>query len=116
MMYRREKRPVIDMDEATLILARIFDDKFIESPVAESTFLGYMDGTICEIRFYSSFIEVEQPKREFSAIKFGNMVTNKLFDKRGLKCTTNERINYNDTMCVSIMYDKESVLFHFWYR
>lgn len=116
MSYVREKRPIIDEGVKELILSRLFGENYIKSPTAENTYLGYMDKCVCEIAFYTSFLTIEQLKGGLLVRKFGNYVTNKFFATSGLRCSTDERINFDKNTCTSIMYDNESVYFHFWYR
>lgn len=116
MSYVREKRPVIDEEMSERILSRLFGKNYTESPVAKNTYLGYLDECVCEVVFYTNFLAIEQLKGGFLAVKFGNKVTNKFFARTKLRCTTDERIDFDENTCASIMYDDESIIFHFWYR
>ncbi len=116
MNYKKEKRPTIDEELQNVVLSRFFGQNYTKSQKSERVFLGYMDGIVCEVYFYTNMFVIEQVKKEYSAIKFGNKAMNTLFATRGLRCTTAERINFDNTTCISVLYDKVSVIFHFWYR
>ena len=113
---RREKRPEIDEGLRNVVLSRLFGENYLNDPSEKRKYLGYIDGIVCEVMFFDNFIVVWQVKKELSATKFGNKTMNMLFATRGLRCYTEERVNFDNTTCVSVMYDNENVIFHFWYR
>lgn len=113
---RREKRPTIDEGLQNVVLSRFFGQNYTKNPKVDGQFIGYMDGIVCEVYFYTNMFVIEQVKKEYSATKFGNKAMNILFSTRGLRCTTAERINFDNTTCISVLYDKVSVIFHFYYR
>lgn len=115
-MKRREKRPDLDENQKKVILSRLFGDKFIAHPTKEDVYLGYVGEAIVEVWFYGFFCTVEQRYGSYKAIKFGNLIMNKFFATRGLRCYTEERINFDNTTCAHVFYDDTSISFYFWYR
>lgn len=113
----KEKRPEIDETIREVILSRIFGDSYAKSPKFDN-YVGYMDGIPCEISFcnYLFFLDQLGNEKELTDTKFANRAMGKLFVKKGLSCHTDERIDFDDTLCVSVMQSDTSVLFHFWYR
>lgn len=112
----REKRPNIDEGMRNVILSRLFGESYATNPEIEGMYLGYIDGVIVEVLFTGFICSVMQRGKKFGAVKFGNLVMNKFFATRGLRCITEERINFDNTTCAHVCYDKESVDFCFWYR
>ena len=112
----KEKRPTIDEGIRNIILSRLFGENYVAKPSTEDVYLGYIDDAIVEVIFCNFFCSVVQKVRKYGEVKFGNLVMNKFFATRGLKCSTMERINFDNTTCAHVMYDKESVGFYFWYR
>lgn len=112
----REKRPSIDEGQRNLILSRLFGENYASKQEDDDFFLGYIDGVICEVLFSEFICSVRQIEDDLSAVKFGNLVMNKFFSAKGLRCTTCERINFDNTTCVSVHYDKINIVFCFWYR
>lgn len=113
---RKVKRPTIQENESRIILSRLFGDNYAKHPTKKCVYLGYIDGAIVEVCFCSFICSVIQVRGNFGAVKFGNLVMNKFFDTRGLRCSTMERINFNKNLCAHVMYDNESISFYFWYR
>lgn len=113
---RREKRPTIDERTKKVVLSRLFGENYVQKPSTENTYLGYIDGAIVEVFFYNFLCSVFQRTSEYKEVKFANIVMNKFFATRGLKSSTMERINFDNTTCAHVMYDKEGVSFYFWYR
>lgn len=113
---KREKRPTIDDGLRNVILSRFFGESYTSNPNVEGAYIGYMDGIVCQLFFYTNMIIIEQVAHEISAVKFANKAMNTLFATRGLRSSTAERINFDNTTCANVIYSKRDVVFHFFYR
>lgn len=112
----KEKRPKIDMAQKKLILSRLFGDNYAAKPDVEDTYIGYFKGVIVEAMFFGIFCTIVQRYGDYKRLKFANLVSDAFFNTKGLKATTAERINFDNTTCAHIGYDNISVSFYFWYR
>ena len=112
----REKRPTIDEGIRNIILSRLFGENYVAKPSTEGVYLGYIDGAIIEVIFCDFICSVVQKVKVYGEVKFGNLVMNKFFATKGLKCYSMVRINFDNTTCAHVCYDNESVSFCFWYR
>lgn len=117
----RKKRYTITEEQKETILMRVFDGgKYIECQAKDKYFLGYVDGKIAEMSFYSFFVTVTDVENvlpaKYRAVKFGNLVMNKFFGTKGLKCSTAEYINFDKDSCAHVGVDVDNISFYFWQR
>lgn len=110
------KRPTIDEGKKKVILTRLFGDNYCQHPEKEDMYLGYINDAISEVSFYGTFCSVTEKEDKFGKVKFGNLVTNKFFATRGLRCSTDERIGFDKETCAHVACFRECVSFYFWYR
>ena len=115
-MKKREKRPSIDEEKKEVILTRLFGKNYCQHPEKDSRYLGYIDGIVVEVLFCDFICYVTQITVKYGAEKFGNLVMNRFFATRGLRCHTEERINFDKETCAHVFFDNEGISFCFWYR
>lgn len=114
----KEKRPTIDEGMINLILSRLFGKNYTKHPTKEGFYLGYYHGMIVEVYFLSFLFYVTRIHGgdDIGEIKFGNLVVNDVFATKGLRCTTDERIDFDNTTCAMVFYEKDGVAFPFFYK
>lgn len=110
------KRPTIDEGKKKVILTRLFGDNYCQHPEKSDKYLGYLDGIVVEVYFCDFICYVSQITTKYGAVKFGNLAMNKFFATRGLRCFTEERINFDRETCAHVFYDNDGISFYFWYR